>query len=81
MLKKIVWLESSDRGHTFQSRDVIKADPHLAHLQPSIEMPTGFNTIPAGSLPGLLYHTGQSGNPDGQIIDNDVFFVQPYLDD
>lgn len=81
MLKKIVWLESSDRGHTFQSRDVIKADPYLAHLQPSIEMPTGFNTIPTGSLPGLLYHTGQSRNPDGQIIDNDVFFVQPNLED
>jgi hypothetical protein len=77
--RRIGWLESNDGGKTFRTREVVKEDPDVAHLQPTIEMPTGFNTIPAGSHPGLLYHTGVAMNPDEQLIDNDVFYVRiPY---
>jgi len=73
--KRIRWLESSDGGQTFSTKNLLAEDPEIAQLQQSIEMPTGFNQIPAGSYPGLIYHTGVSGNREGKLIDNDVFFV------
>ena len=76
-LKKVVWLESSDGGETFTAKTVIEKKPEIAHLQQSIERSTGFNRIPAGSYPGLIYHTGVSMNRDGRVVDNDVFFVDP----
>ncbi|MCH2201593.1 MAG: BNR repeat-containing protein [Fuerstiella sp.] len=73
--RRIGWLESGDAGRSFISKEVLEKGPDVACLQQSIEMPTGFNAIPAGARPGLLYHTGVSSNPDGRIIDNDVFYV------
>ena len=74
--RRVVWVESVDAGASFAKIDVLPNDPHTAHLQASIEMPTGFNQIPAAERPSLLYHTGVSHNPDGRLIDNDVFFVR-----
>ncbi len=75
-IRRACWLESSDGVRTFFSKDVLPENSNVAHLQQSIEMPTGFNTIPAAFSPGLLYHTGVSTNPDGCLINNDVYFVQ-----
>ncbi|NQZ67406.1 MAG: hypothetical protein HRT89_04995 [Lentisphaeria bacterium] len=74
---KVAWLESRDGGKTFTARSPINPDPGVTANQPSIEMPTGFNRIPAGSYPGLIYCTGLARNAEeGEVIDNDVFYVQ-----
>ena len=74
-VKRIRWLESNGGGQTFTTKPLLEDDPEVAQLQQSIEMPTGFNKISAGSYPGLIYHTGVSSNREGKLIDNDVFFV------
>jgi hypothetical protein len=53
--KRIVWLESRDGGKTFTARPIVKPDPKRGEVLPSLERPTGFNHIPAGSYPGLIY--------------------------
>ena len=75
--RRICSLESGDRGRIFSSKDVLPENPGVAYIQQSIEMPTGFNTIPAAFSPGLLYHTGVDRNLNGRLIDNEVYFVQP----
>jgi hypothetical protein len=76
---KVVWLETRDGGRTFTAREPLKTEPGLTTNQPSLEMPTGFNRIPAGSYPGMLYFTGLSRNAneeENEVIDNDVYYVQ-----
>ncbi len=74
--REIAWLESHDRGRTFEARSVIEPDPEALQNQPSLERPTGFNRIPAGSYPGLIYFLGERRNPrENEVIDNDVFWV------
>ena len=47
-------------------------------LLPTQERPTGFNGGPAGKRPPLLYFEGLSRyRKPGEIIQNDVYFVQP----
>jgi len=77
-IHQIVWLESRDGGRTFTSRDIIPHDPDRGTLLPTLERPTGFNGPPAGELPSLLYFEGLSRyRKPGELIQNDVFFVQP----
>ena len=76
----IAWFESRDRGKTFVAKTVLKHDPDIVYNQPSFEIPTGFNKIPAGSSPGIVYFTGRSisgANDEGkeEIVDNNVYFI------
>ena len=74
--REIAWLESRDGGGTFTARKVIKPDPEVQHNQPCLERPTGFNRVPAGSYPGLIYFVGECRNAgEKEVIDNDVFWV------
>ena len=74
--REIAWLESRDGGSTFTARSVIKPDPEVRYNQPCLERPTGFNRVPAGSYPGLIYFVGESRNAgENEVIDNDVFWV------
>ena len=76
-LNKVAWLETRDGGRTFTARRPLNPEPGTIVSQPSLEMPTGFNRIPAGSYPAFLYFTGPARNaePD-EVIDNDVYYVQ-----
>jgi len=73
---EIAWFESRDGGKTFTAKTVLKSDPEITYHQPSLEMPTGFNRIPAGSYPGLIYFTGLERNAGpNEVIDNNVYYV------
>ncbi len=75
--QQLAWLESRDGGRTFTSRDIIQHDPDQGTLLPTLERPTGFNGVAAGKRPPLLYLEGLSRyRQKGEIIQNDVFFVQ-----
>jgi hypothetical protein len=77
-IQRLVRLESRDGGRTFTSRDLIPHDPDRGTLLPTQERPTGFNGGPAGKLPPLLYFEGLSRyRKPGEIIQNDVYYVQP----
>ena len=54
--RRIAWVESKDRGQTFTAYSVLANDPWIAHVGPSLEMPTGHHRIAAGSYPGLIYY-------------------------
>ena len=72
----VAWFETGDGGKTFVAKAVFKRDPKVVYHQPSIEMPTGFNRIPAGSYPGLIYFAGLERNAGpNEVIDNDVYYV------
>ena len=76
---EFAWFESRDGGKTFTARTVLEPDPETAYHQISLEMPTGFNSIPAGSYPAFLYFTGLARNAnedENEVIDNDVYYVQ-----
>ena len=74
---KVAWLETRDGGRTFTARSPLNPEPGMIVNQPSLEMPTGFNRISAGSYPAFLYFTGLARNaaPD-EVIDNNVYYVQ-----
>jgi hypothetical protein len=77
----IAWFESRDRGKTFTARSVFSHDPDIVYNQPSFEIPTGFNKIPAGSSPGVVTFTGTSllGSTDEDeepVVDNKVYFIR-----
>ena len=74
-VRKVAWLESRDGGKTFTARTPLKPEPGLTASQPSLEMPTGFNRIPSGSYPGLIYFTGSLHDAEENVIDNNVYFV------
>ena len=77
-IRRIVWLESGDGGRTFTAKNIIPHDPQRGTLLPNIERPTGFNRIPAGSRPPLVYFAGLDRyRKKGELIQNDVYFVQP----
>ena len=77
-IHRIVWLESRDGGRTFVTRDIVEHDPSLGTLIPTLERPVGFHGAAAGQLPPLLYFEGLSRYREpGEIIQNDVFFLQP----
>ena len=73
--QRIAWLESRDGGNTFTAREVIRPDHPLPVNQPSLERPTGFNRIPPGTYPGLLYsvRTGEPG-AERSVMDHDVYW-------
>ncbi len=76
-VKKVAWLETQDGGRTFTARSPLNPEPGTIANQPSLEMPTGFNRIPAGSYPGMLYFAGKFHNADeGEVVDNNVYYVQ-----
>ena len=76
--KRIVWLESRDGGQTFITRRIVNPDPQRGEVQPSLERPTGFNRIPAGSYPGLLYVSTKTFTKwnEEKLVDNDVVWLQ-----
>ena len=76
--KRIVWLESRDGGQTFTTRAIAKPAPKRGEVQPSLERPTGFNHIPAGSYPGLLYVSTTTFTKwnEEKLVDNDVVWFQ-----
>ena len=75
-ITRIGWLESHDGGHSFAVRDVVPREEGAATLLPNIERPTGFNHIPAGSLPSFLYFVGESRYPrDDEVISNTIYWV------
>jgi hypothetical protein len=77
-IQRLLRLESRDGGRTFTSRDLIPHDPGRGTLLPTQERPTGFHGVPAGKLPPLLYFEGLSRyRKPGEIIQNDVYYVQP----
>jgi hypothetical protein len=77
-IHRVVWLETRDGGRTFASREVITHNPDRGTLVPTLERPTGFNGAAAGKLPPLLYFEGLSRyRKPGEIIQNDVYYVQP----
>lgn len=78
-IQRLVRLESRDGGRTFTTREIIAHDPDRGTLLPTQERPTGFNGIATGQLPPLLYFEGLSRyRKPGEIIQNDVYFVQPH---
>ena len=77
-IQRLVWLESRDGGRTFTTRDVVPHKLDRGTLLPTLERPTGFHGPPAGELPPLLYFEGlRRYRHPGELIQNDVFFVQP----
>lgn len=77
-IKRIVWLQSSDGGRTFTTRNIIPHDPKIGTLLPTLEKPTGFNGVAKGKYPPLLYFSGLSRyRKKGEIIQNDVYYLQP----
>jgi hypothetical protein len=75
------WFESRDQGKTFTPRTVLSHNPDIVYNQPSFEIPTGFNKIPAGSSPAIVYFTGRSmsgADADGkeEVVDNKVYFIR-----
>ena len=60
------------------SKDIVPHDPGRGTLLPTQEKPIGFNGVAAGKLPPLLYFEGLSRyRKPGEIIQNDVYYVQP----
>lgn len=77
-IQRLVWLESRDGGRTFAARDVIPYRPDRGTMLPTLERPTGFHGPPPGELPALLYFEGlRRYRKPGELIQNDVFYVQP----
>ena len=77
----IAWFESRDLGKTFTAKTVFDHDPDTVYNQPSFEIPTGFNRIPAGSFPAIVYFTGRSisgADDEGkeEVVDNNVYFIR-----
>jgi len=80
---EIGWLESLDGGNTFTAKQVLPLDPERAHLQISLEMPTGFNHIECGRRPSLVYHTVAKacasqdtvGDMEDRLLNANVYFV------
>lgn len=78
-IQQLAWLESDDGGWTFTPKDIIAHVPDRGTLLPTLERPTGFHGVAAGRRPPLLYFEGLSRyRREGEIIQNDVFFVQPH---
>ena len=76
-IQRLVWLESRDGGRTFSSSGVIPHRPDRGTLLPTMERLTGFHSPPAGKPPPLLYFEGLSRyRKPGELIQNDVFFVE-----
>jgi hypothetical protein len=74
---KVAWLETRDGGQTFTAKTPVNSEPGLSTNQPSLEMPTGFNRIPAGSYPGMIYFTGPAGTAtEDAVVDNNVYYVE-----
>lgn len=77
-IQRLVWLESRDGGRTFSTRDAIPHQPDRGTLLPTLERPSGFHGPTAGELPALLYFEGlRRYREPGELIQNDVFYVQP----
>jgi hypothetical protein len=77
-IHRVVWLETRDGGRTFASRPIIDHDPDRGTLLPTMEQPTGFNGVAPGKLPPMLYFEGLSRYREpGEIIQNEVYYVQP----
>ncbi|MDP6778899.1 MAG: BNR-4 repeat-containing protein [Candidatus Latescibacteria bacterium] len=76
-ISRIVWLESSDYGETFTSRDVLEFDPAKGQVLPSIERANSSHPIPAGTRPSFLYTLGESRYAhEGETIDNELYWVR-----
>src|SRR5690606_35346486 len=52
---------------------ISKVAPEVANWLPSIERPTGFNTL-ASENPAVIYLSGDRGSNNRQIVSNEVYF-------
>jgi len=69
---ELVWLESLDGGASWTSRLLTDFDPETPRWLPSIERPTGWNSV---EVPGLIYTSGEKGDGLTDILENDVIWV------
>lgn len=53
---------------------ISKFDPKTSHWLPSIERPTGYNTVPV--RPGVLFTGGPAGKSNTDLLKNNVYFGQ-----
>ncbi|MBB27378.1 MAG: hypothetical protein CME25_00545 [Gemmatimonadetes bacterium] len=76
-LSRLVWLESSDYGRNFTTREPIADVLDKGQLLPSVERPNGRFPIPAGTRPSFLYTLGdwRYAN-EGETIDNELYWVR-----
>ena len=61
--ERFVWLITRDGGDSFEATSF--HEPGSACNVPSVERPTGANSIPATRYPSVLYFDGSSGYPGG----------------
>jgi len=61
--ERYVWLITRDGGDSFEATSF--HEPGSACNVPSLERPTGANSIPANRYPSVLYFDGSSGYPGG----------------
>lgn len=75
---ELVWAESSDGGQTFTSQIISPNDPDVPSWLPSLERPTGFNTV---DDPAVLYTYGEKGGGLSDDLDNSVYYWGPAAGD
>ena len=77
-IHRVVWLETRDGGRTFASREVITHNPDRGTLVPTLERPTGFNGGGCREAPAaIVLRRPFTLSQAGEIIHNDVYYVQP----
>lgn len=69
---ELVRMDSTDGGRTFSSRLLDAPDPLNPRWMPSLERPTGWNTVP--DAPGLIYTEGSRGAGLGDVLTNKVWW-------
>jgi len=69
---ELVWLESLDGGLSWTSRLLTDFDPETPRWLPSIERPTGWNSV---EEPGLIYTSGEKGDGLNDILENAVLWA------
>ena len=70
---EIIWFEASDISGTFTAQIVSEPDATVPHWLPSLERPTGHNSV---NIPGLIYTAGTRAENNRQIVSNEVYWAR-----
>ncbi len=63
-----------DRDEGIQFRAISVFDANTSHWLPSIERPTGHNSV--ARYPGILFTAGPAGKGNTDLLNNRVYFSQ-----
>jgi len=74
---RYVWVETADGGKTWRFREPVPRGDGLQRHHPTLERPTGGNSVPAGRTAAMMYFEGlQRYAEKDEVIQNRLYFVE-----